>query len=230
MRKKTQAHVICIKIPPINRKGARTEREIYNETLRHLPQDVTVVEVPQKLEKRSAQECLKDDLHLNREAAEEYAKAIEEAKTRRTEKQPSKRDQPTEIIKVPQKRIGQLIGRGGRNFEQMKAEYGVRIHVDEEEPANVRIAGEKAREAKEEMRRRIEDIIQSEERNIDRRRDRRDVECRYYAAGRCDKGQRCFFRHSREPIQDPMEGPSQRRERRESGSPAPKRRIIVLRE
>jgi len=127
---RTGRTIEVLEIPPINRRSARLEREFFNRHLRHhLPKEITLKRTPNQIEKSSVRDVLKDDLHLNKETAEVYAKEIMKPPSNNREGT-GRQEKKTAKTTIPRRLVPEFLGRGGRNVQDMESRLNVRIAVD----------------------------------------------------------------------------------------------------
>ena len=217
---KTTAKLGVILIPQIDTREGRIEREIFNRHVRrNMCKGVTIIETPEECKKMAAQDVLKDQLHLTEQTAKFYAKAIhkfendkrEERSKSSTRENRESRGSRSEMERkeqqsydtretmettVPRHMLPQFFGRQGHRVQELARKHEVRIQAAETgDPAKVEIKGKGARQAKKEIEEFVERMKEKEEKNAQMREEKRNEPCRFYREGRCDKGNKCFYRH-----------------------------------
>ena len=89
-------HKFIIELPPINRRGAETERRVFNNTLHNANRrNYTIIRMVREVEEAPKDVALQDDLHLTQTNAKLMAKHIESVVTREMEKKVSKPQERT---------------------------------------------------------------------------------------------------------------------------------------
>jgi hypothetical protein len=186
--------VKVVQIPPIGRRHAQPERQLFNMTLNRAAKDhIEIITSPRALEDRPTEEVLTDDLHLGDSAAKAYADEIKAAceDTRREGRAASSYQTIVKTTYLPEKKTGILIGKGGSNIREIEKTTGVKINVGRGNPSQVTVRGDREANVDEAIRR-IE--VYKERTEADRENQKR-VECKFYQQGKCNRGSRCPYAH-----------------------------------
>ena len=217
-------NVILCEIPPIRRRYAIIERRLFNATLRR--SGVQILRTPEETERRSTDETLDDDLHLNEAHARILAKEL--TKAAKTSERRTREQENCEVrVKGKEDDLREVMGREGRNVKETEEEHQVKIYTTRKEPTAIIIRGNStnARRARDTIAQRVETITSRRRTNSERRDEARNTPCKFYQQNRCQKGNRCRFLHAE------IEGRRQEIERRERSrsKSTDRRRVTVTR-
>lgn len=216
MEKSDGKKIYICEAPPINRHRAKSEREIFNATLRNLvktSKKCHVVRTPRITEEQPTNEVLVDDLHLDNFHAKKLAEKIQEKVMEDDKKQDEMENESQ--INASEEEIKEIIGSEHSRARLLEQEYNVKIRASRNDPNKIVIKGTEAdrKETESNIRKKLEAIRERRTRNDALKESRKDIPCTFFAQNRCRKGDRCHFSHDkRETAHDE----DRRRERRES--------------
>ena len=235
---KVKKILIC-EAPPINRRNAAVERRLYNATLRNesinIP-EMETIRTPPETEECNVEEALTDDLHLNEHHAKLMAKKISDrakaACERKTDKMADSEQEM--VIEAEEEEIKTVMGNQHSRAMEIERNYNVKIKANRRDPNKIHITGKKenVKKAYEDIKSRVRDQKERRNRNEERKEERRNIPCIFFAQKRCIKGDRCFFSHdrrSRSRERRRERSPEHRDRRSRSRSPAKDTRVVRIR-
>ena len=235
---KTKKILIC-EAPPINRRNATVERRLYNATLRNESKNtpgLETIRTPPETEECNVEEALTDDLHLNEYHARLMAKKISDRAKAACERKTDKEAEPEQemIIEAEEEEIKTVMGNQHSRAMEIEKNYNVKIKANRRDPNRIHITGKKenVKKAHEDIKSKIRDHKERRNRNEERKEERRNIPCIFFAQKRCIKGDRCFFSHdrrSRSKERRRERSPEHRDRRSRSRSPAKDTRVIRIR-
>ena len=180
------------------------------------------MKMPEETENETTEETLEDDLHLNSTHAAKLATEM----TKAAKEQGDRHNEMEVKVRGKEEDLREVMGRDGRNIRSLEKEYGVKIFTVTREPNAIRVKGPRAAayEAKENLIRRLRELGQRRTTNTEKRDERKNIVCRFFLENRCQKGSRCFFRHTRDETR--REEPNRERSRSRGED---NRRVVIRR-
>ena len=180
------------------------ERRLFNTTLRNESSNIPEIETirtPAETEECNVEEALTDDLHLNEHHAKLLAKKItdraKEACERKTEKEAAPEHEIT--IEAEEDEIKIVMGSQHSRAMEIEKAYSVKVKANRRDPNKINITGTKdnVRKAHDDIKNKIKEQKERRSRNMERKEERKNIPCIFFAQKRCIKGDRCHFSHDR---------------------------------
>ena len=219
---KVKKTLIC-EAPPINRRNAAVERRLFNTTLRNESSNIPEIETirtPAETEECNVEEALTDDLHLNELHAKLLAKKITDRAKEACERKTVKEAAPEHTITIEAEEDEIKVVMGSQHSRAMEIEkaYSVKIRANRRDSNRIHITGKKdnVRKAHDDIKNKIKEQKERRSRNAERKEERRNIPCIFFAQKRCIKGDRCHFSHDRRSRSNDRRSRSNERRRERS--------------
>jgi hypothetical protein len=133
------------------------------------------------------------------------------------------------VVEANEEDIKEIIGGQHNRIRDTEIRHGVQVQATRDNPGKIFISGktENVRAAEREIVEKRRELEDRRRRNNTRREERSNTVCRYYAQGRCTRGNKCFFKHESHQTEQRTSHRSRSRERQ---PPSSRPRISAMHE
>ena len=180
---------------------------------------------------------LTDDLHLNDHHAKLLANRITDRAKEACAEKNRKEDADEYEMTIDAEEDEIKIVMGNQHSRAMETEktFNVKIRASRRDPNKIHIKGNKdnVRKAHENITNKIRDHKERRNSNAERKEERKNTPCIFFAQKRCIKGDRCHFSHERRATSTErrrQRSPERRENRTKSRSPVRDTRTIRIRQ